>query len=81
MLDSLIHHAAEALTVVMGLITLVHEAMPFLKKADLKPIWFRVSVWTSEYSWQIRTPRAALVVHVASLLPRAVGRDLVGPVE
>jgi hypothetical protein len=32
MLDSFIHHAAEALTVVMGLIALVHEAMPFLKK-------------------------------------------------
>jgi hypothetical protein len=34
MLDSLIHHAAEALTVVMGLITLVHEAMRFFKKTS-----------------------------------------------
>jgi hypothetical protein len=33
MLDSFVHHAAEALTVVVGLMTLVHEAMPFFKKA------------------------------------------------
>jgi hypothetical protein len=33
MLDSFIHHAAEALTVVVGLITVVHEALPFFKKA------------------------------------------------
>jgi hypothetical protein len=32
MIDAFIHHAAEALTVVVGLITLVHEALPFLKK-------------------------------------------------
>jgi hypothetical protein len=29
MLDSFIHHAAEALTVVVGQITLVQEATPF----------------------------------------------------
>ena len=30
---------------------------------------------------QIRAPRAALVIQVARLLPRAVGRDLVEPIE
>src|SRR5215469_17225030 len=30
---------------------------------------------------QVRVPRTALVAHVSCLLPRAVVRDLVGPVE
>jgi hypothetical protein len=29
----------------------------------------------------MRAPRAALVIQVARLLPRAAGRDLVGPIE
>jgi hypothetical protein len=33
MLDSFLRHAADAFTVVMGLIALVHEAMRLLKNA------------------------------------------------
>jgi hypothetical protein len=46
MIDSLIHHAAEALTVVVGLIAIVHEALPFLRRAkpeikkNLRPYYY-----------------------------------------
>jgi len=46
MLDAFIHRAAEALTVLMGLITLMHEAMLFLKKAPFVPLDLRPSGWT-----------------------------------